>query len=296
MISETDLDSAESRINHADLASLGGVSGLRSSGLRSSGLRSSGLRSVGASGLRSGGGYRNLMLGGGSTRQLGQSRAVNAAAAYAAADKAGGIVAGGDAAVGTTGAAAGSDGLLAADYDDYGGMMTGPVVNNRRTAAAGLGSYGNNLGLSGYGGGGGTTGILNRGYGGGSGYGGGGSGYGGGGGYAPVNLASGYGPGVCEDKGLNPALVLATLAAAAVAFAVIYRQVTGGGRKFKKPPTTVQDYVDVVADLIWSGELMFIALHIYINSHWIYGTEFFHVWFRRIQFKYLATIAPLLIF
>jgi hypothetical protein len=281
MNSETDLDSAESRINHADLAMLGGASGLRSSGLRSSGLRS-----MGASGLRSGGGYRNLMLGGGSTRQLGQSRAVNAAAAYAAADKAGGIVAGGNAAVGTTGAAAGSDGLLAADYDDYGGMMTGPVVNNRRTAAAGLGgSYGNNLGLSGYGigggGAGGTTGILNRGYGGGSGYG--GSGYGGGGGYAPVNLASGYGPGVCEDKGLNPALVLATLAAAAVAFAVIYRQVTGGGRKFKKPPTSVQDYVDIVADLIWSGELLFLALHVLTR---IRCKVFFRVWFRRIQFKY----------
>ena len=245
MNSETDLDTAESRMTYADMAALNG-----------SGLRGAGVVGAG-SGLRAGnqGAYRNMMLL--SNSRLGQSRAVNAAAALAAANKAGGVLAGSNAAAAALGAtgggAAGGGGMLSTDYDDYGGA-TAPatLVNNRRTAT----NYADNLGLSGYGGGGGTTGLLNRGYGGGvgSGYGGGGSGYGGGGGYSPVNLASGYGPGVCEDKGLSPALVLATLAAAAVAFAVIYRQITSGGRKFKKPPTSVQDYVDILADLIWSGE------------------------------------------
>lgn len=248
---ETDLDTAESRINYADL--------IANTGLRGAG-GISGLRVGGGGGLGlGGGGYRNLMLGGGTNRMLGQSRAVNAAATLAAASKANGVVVGGNAApgaLGATGAAGGAGGLLTTtDYDDYGGI-TAPAINNRRNTANLAADYADTVGVSGYGAGGGTTGILNRNYGGG----GGGTGYGssgyggGGGGYAPVNLASGYGPGVCEDKGLNPVLVLATLAAAAVAFALIYRQVTAGGRKLKKPPTSVQDYVDILADLVWSGE------------------------------------------
>ena len=83
-----------------------------------------------------------------------------------------------------------------------------------------------------------------------------GSGYGGGGyaptGYSPVNVVSGYGPGVCEDKGLNPALVLATVAGAALAFFVIYRQVTSGGKRNLNP--SVNDFVEHISNLAWSGE------------------------------------------
>merc|ERR1719430_2822915 len=80
-----------------------------------------------------------------------------------------------------------------------------------------------------------------------------GGGYGGYGasGYSPVNVVSGYGPGVSEDKGLNPALVLATIAGAALAFFVIYRQVTSGGKRNLNP--TVNDFVEHLTNLVWSG-------------------------------------------
>ena len=112
--------------------------------------------------------------------------------------------------------------------------------------------------MSGYGGYGGAnrnygaSGGANRNYGGSGG--GAGGGYGGyaSTGYSPVNVVSGYGPGVCEDKGLNPALVLATVAGAALAFFVIYRQVTSGGKRNLNP--TVNDFVEHIANVVWTGE------------------------------------------
>ena len=130
------------------------------------------------------------------------------------------------------------------DYDyDYGGAaggLGGAGAGNRR-----FGQYGN-YDYSNYGGLGAGAGALNRGYGGGSGL---GVGYGG---YSPVSVVSGYGPGVCEDKGLNPALVLATLAGAGLAFFIIYRQITTGGKRNLNPSVT--EFLDHAASLLWSGE------------------------------------------
>ena len=129
------------------------------------------------------------------------------------------------------------------DYDDYGNIN---MANLGGAANRRFGSYDTYLDYGG----------LSRGYGGGSGAVGGsglGAGYGlSGGGYSPVSVVSGYGPSVCEDKGLNPALVLATLAGAALAFFIIYRQITSGGKRNLSP--TPNEFVDHVANLVWSGK------------------------------------------
>jgi hypothetical protein len=121
----------------------------------------------------------------------------------------------------------------------------------------------NGIGVSGYGAGGTGAGYgygnnqWNNGYNTNSrgGYGGGGSGYGGG--YGPVNVLSGGGA-VCEDKGLNPTLVLLTLVGAAVAFAVLFRQVTLGGKKRKRNFNDEDDdsegFLASLGDLAWNGE------------------------------------------
>merc|ERR1711997_7350 len=68
-------------------------------------------------------------------------------------------------------------------------------------------------------------------------------------GYSAINVVSGYGPGVCEDRGLNPILVLATLAGAALAFFIIYRQVTSGGKRTINP--TVNEFLEHISNLFW---------------------------------------------
>ena len=118
-----------------------------------------------------------------------------------------------------------------ADYGDYTNMANMGGANRR------FGNYD----VYDYGG-------INRGYAGSS-----GSGLGVGyGGYSPVSVVSGYGPSVCEDKGLNPALVLATLAGAALAFFIIYRQITTGGKRNLTP--TPDEFLNYLANLVWSGE------------------------------------------
>ena len=79
------------------------------------------------------------------------------------------------------------------------------------------------------------------------------SGYGGGSsGYSPISVVSNYGPGACEDEGLNPALVLATLAGAAVAFYLIYTKLTGiTGRKIQ-----TDNIVPYIASLVLAGKYM----------------------------------------
>ena len=156
------------------------------------------------------------------------------------------------------------------DYD-YSGISVNPA--NRRIAGGGIG-------ISGYGGGVGATGGYNRGgaYGVGSGAGGmafdRSSGYGGhsggghsGGGYGsytPINVISSGAGAVCEDEGLNPALVLGTLVGSALAFAVLFRQVTGGGRKRREFPAedSISDgfdnTIEYVADLLWQGRVQFL--------------------------------------
>ena len=67
-----------------------------------------------------------------------------------------------------------------------------------------------------------------------------------------MSVVSGYGPSVCEDKGLNPFLVLATLAGAGLAFFIIYRQITTGGKRNLNPSVT--EFFDQAACLVWSGK------------------------------------------
>ena len=124
------------------------------------------------------------------------------------------------------------------DYGDY-SNLGGSLAGSRRLGLAGYG----NVGLMDY----------SRGLGLGRQYGGSGLGVGyGGGGYSPVSVVSGYGPGVCEDKGLNPFLVLATVAGAALAFFVIYRQITTGGKRNLNP--TANEFLEHFSSLVWSGE------------------------------------------
>ena len=85
-----------------------------------------------------------------------------------------------------------------------------------------------------------------------------------GGGYSPVSVVSGYGPSVCEDKGLNPFLVLATLAGAGLAFFIIYRQITTGGKRNLNPSVT--EFFDQAASLLWSGEYEHLSIHSYLFS------------------------------
>ena len=150
------------------------------------------------------------------------------------------------------------------DYQDYGGVGASGVgsygtANRRNQGFSGYGNYGNygnvnrglgfssprslgGVGASGFG----NYGAGNVGLGRNSGYGGSGSGY------SPINVVSGYGPGVCEDRGLNPILVLATLAGAALAFFIIYRQVTSGGKRTINP--TVNEFLEHISNLFWSGK------------------------------------------
>ena len=189
-------------------------------------------------------GYQSLMLG---QNKLGQSAAkAGFANRVGAAKGVAGAAAGGG--VGATGLG----GSLDYDYGGAGiGASAGLAANRRNGMGYGGGGAGSGFG-GGYGGGGGFGGA-------GSGYGmaaaNRGSGYGGGGGYQPINyLGSGYGQ-VCEDNGLNPALVLATVAGAAVAFAVIYRQVTVG-RSLKSGPPSSNEIFEYFANLVWMGELV----------------------------------------
>ena len=157
---------------------------------------------------------------------------------------------GGVAAGGAAMTSASAQQFPAYDYSDYPSAVGASGGYNRRQGGvSGYGNIGMTGGYGGYGGGNRNFGLS----------GGGqrlGSGYGGGGyaptGYSPVNVVSGYGPGVCEDKGLNPALVLATVAGAALAFFVIYRQVTSGGKRNLNP--SVNDFVEHISNLAWSGE------------------------------------------
>ena len=150
------------------------------------------------------------------------------------------------------------------DYQDYGGVGASGVgaygtANRRNQGFSSYGNYGNygnmnrglgfssprslgGAGASGFG----NYGAGNVGLGRNSGYG------GSGGGYSPINVVSGYGPGVCEDRGLNPILVLATLAGSALAFFIIYRQVTGGGKRTINP--TVNEFLEHISNLFWSGK------------------------------------------
>ena len=140
------------------------------------------------------------------------------------------------------GAGAGNQ-FVSYDYDyDYGGA--GAAAGAGGLAGAGnrrfsqyydYGNYGGVAGSRQYGGSG--AGQLGQGY---------------GGGYSPVSVVSGYGPSVCEDKGLNPFLVLATLAGAGLAFFIIYRQITTGGKRNLNPSVT--EFFDQAASLLWSGE------------------------------------------
>ncbi len=148
------------------------------------------------------------------------------------------------------------------DYTD-GSAALNPT--NRRIAGGGVGISGYGVGGGyGYGGGGGYGGYdRSSGYGhSGGGYGGhSGGGYGGGyGGYTPINvLSSGYGA-VCGDEGLNPALVLATLIGSAVAFAVLFRQVTLGRRKRRNFPdedpisSGFNNIIEIFSDQMWKGK------------------------------------------
>ena len=143
-------------------------------------------------------GYRNLAADGGQNRLNGFGQRAGLATSG------GGAVAGGGGGVG--GGGGGLNQAAAGQYLDYadyggGGVATGGLANRRR----------------------GGGGMMTRS----SGY---GSGGGGGYGHQNVNfLSEAYG--MCEDEGLNPALVLATLAGAAVAFLVLFNQVGGFGRK-----------------------------------------------------------------
>ena len=151
------------------------------------------------------------------------------------------------------------------DYQDYGGVGASGVgaygtANRRNQGFSGYGNYGNygnvnrgmgyssprslgGLGASGFG----NYGAGNVGLGRNSGYGGSGPS-----GYSAINVVSGYGPGVCEDRGLNPILVLATLAGAGLAFFIIFRQVTGGGKRTIDP--TVNEFLEHISNLFWSGK------------------------------------------
>ena len=140
------------------------------------------------------------------------------------------------------------------DYDyDYGGAGAGVqgslagAGNRRFSQYYDYGNYGGQAGNSRqYGGSIGGSGL--------------GQAYGGG--YSPVSVVSGYGPSVCEDKGLNPFLVLATLAGAGLAFFIIYRQITTGGKRNLNPSVT--EFFDQAASLLWSGEYKHLSIH---SSH-----------------------------
>lgn len=181
-------------------------------------------------------GYRNTMLG---QNRLGQSMARQQGNSFTQRT------------VSNAAGAAGT-GLSNLDYD-YNISET----PNRRFSSPGASGYGN-VGLTGAGGYG-TTGLTRNGYGGG------GSGYGSGYGYTPVSYGTDYAT-TCEDKGLNPALVLATLAGAAVAFALIYRQITIG-RSLKSGPPTPKQFLDYLAEAVWSGKFQFLIKCSSLNAH-----------------------------
>ena len=204
-------------------------------------------------------GYRTMMYGnqnqfGFSPRQGFAQRTGNAAGQQQAVANGGG----GGGADGGNVQLAQSGNSLEYDYTDAATrrLAGGIGVSGYGYGGSGLGG-GNAAGYGGYGGGIGAgagvgAGVYDRS---GSGYGGGG-GYGG---YTPINvLGSQYAQ--CADEGLNPALVLATLVGSAVAFAVLYRQVTVGRRKrrnFGDSNDWMNDIYAGVADMMWKGKLSY---------------------------------------
>ena len=156
------------------------------------------------------------------------------------------------------------------DYDYTDGSV-GLNPTNRRIAGGGVGISGYGAGGGGYGGvgyggydrssgyghSGGGFGGHSGGHSGGGYGGGGGGGYGG---YTPINvISSGYGA-VCGDEGLNPALVLGTLIGSALAFAVLFRQVTLGRRKRRNFPDKdpisygFDNIIEIFSDKMWKGK------------------------------------------
>ena len=175
--------------------------------------------------------------------------------------------------VGNTAAGGGNSNGQAAATSAAGGGGDLDNASTRQIAnGIGVSGYGAGMGggYGGYGGGfGGGNAGLER-FGGGSGYGGGG---------VPINvLGSGYGA-VCEDSGLNPSLVLATLVGSVVAFAVLFRQLTVSRRRRKRRRDFPEDggvdgewvyegetsgflgeTFEWVADLAWKGKLTYVII------------------------------------
>ena len=171
---------------------------------------------------------------GGSNGQLGQNTFASRKGVAAGASNNNAAGGGGGGGLGA------SNQFLSYDYDygDYGGGSSSNLggAANRRFSQYVNYDYPNYGGLSRQYGASGAGSGLGVGY----------------GGYSPVSVVSGYGPSVCEDKGLNPALVLATLAGAALAFFIIYRQITQGGKRNLSP--TANDFIEHVSSLVWSGK------------------------------------------
>ena len=178
------------------------------------------------------------------------------------AHRTGGVAAGSQSAgnSGNSAASVNNGGAAGNGGNDYDYMAASDASNRQISNGIGVsgygGGYGGNAGYSGgYGGFNGVSGAGAR-FGGGSGYG------GGGGGYTPVNvLGSGYGA-VCGDEGLSPALVLGTLVGSAVAFAILFRQVTLSRKKRRDFSNDDDSFgfdgvVGWLGDLAWNGEYFF---------------------------------------
>ncbi len=148
------------------------------------------------------------------------------------------------------------NGLLNAGAAALGGLANGLAGggggSGGLTGMGGLAGLGNGLKSAATNAAGNLMALPSSGYGhsgGGYGHSGGGhSGYG-----APVNVVSGYGPSQQCESGLNPLIVLLTLAGAAIGFYFIYIKLTmSGGRTFGG---TGGNIVDTVADVLWIGTI-----------------------------------------
>jgi len=144
----------------------------------------------------------------------------------AAASVSGGAGAGAGAA-GAGAGAAGAGTLSATDLTGAGGSLgtTGLTgLNNRGQGLLGLGSSGYGVGHSGIG-------------------------------YEPTSVVSGYGYGPSQQckTGLNPLLVLLTLAAAAAGFYFLYTKVTGIAGRKKRELLLGQYGLDSIADSVFTG-------------------------------------------